>query len=88
MPTINIAYQQSENAAEGGNSRVGTTQSGALYVYADNSFDSVTAEFSTTVAPFPQDGPYAPTQYWLNPVLPGETTTGWAYFEPTCEECG
>jgi hypothetical protein len=79
MPSISIAFQQSDND---GTSRVGTVQSGAVVYYADYSEDpdGVVAEFSSTVAPFPQDGPYTPSYDWLSPVLSGETTTGWAYF--------
>ena len=84
MPTINIAAQQADN---GGTSRVATIQSGAVVIYADDDFDNVMAEFSSTVAPFPQDGPYTPAYDWLSPVLGLQTTTGWVYVEPYPEEC-
>ncbi|HTW85925.1 MAG TPA: hypothetical protein VMD91_17780 [Candidatus Sulfotelmatobacter sp.] len=81
MPTIALVQQTSS-----GTSRIGQVASGAWVLYYDGS-NAVEAEFSTTVGPFPTDGPYAPGYTGLpyytqaTPIIStAQQTTGWVNF--------
>jgi hypothetical protein len=76
MPPITLVSQSSDG---GGTSSIGQSQNGAWLYYPDNSYDSVYAEFQTSVGPFPNDG-------YVSTVLPQQWTYGYADFY--CYDCG
>ncbi|MGD1065844.1 MAG: hypothetical protein ABR975_03430 [Vulcanimicrobiaceae bacterium] len=76
MPLITLVSQSSDG---GGTSSIGQSQNGAWIYYPDPWYDSVYAEFQTSVGPFPNDG-------YVSQVLPQESTYGYADFY--CYDCG